>query len=92
MKITLREHAPPRDLPSCASDHRPRYMVDSRRAESKGGHFIECRCSSTPRCRSFALAWAHWHKIHGTHPAQTLVQRTTAVPQLQLRLIGGTDR
>lgn len=90
MKITLRQHTPARPLPRCPSSHSARYMVDGRRMESKGGHFIECRCSSTPRCPSFDLAWAHWHKMHGLRPGDaSLPAVATNVVQLGLRLTGG---
>jgi len=92
MKITLREHTPARPLPRCPNDHKARYMIDGRRSESKGGHFIECRCSATARCPSFDLAWAHWHKMHGSHPMPSSLTSPVEVPQLQLRLVGGTDR
>jgi len=92
MKITLREYPPARPLPRCPSSHPARYMVDGRRVESKGGHYIECRCSSTPRCPTFDLAWAHWHKMHGSHPLPAPPTSPAEVPQLQLRLVGGTDR
>lgn len=90
MKITLREHSPARSLSSCPNDHKARYMVDARRSESKGGHFIECRCSATARCPSFDLAWAHWHKMHGFRPgdASTPAEASNVV-QLGLRLTGG---
>lgn len=92
MKITLREHTPARPLPRCPNSHSARYMVDGRRMESKGGHFIECRCSNTPRCPTFDLAWAHWHKMHGSLPIPASHATPSELPQMQLRLVGGTDR
>lgn len=67
-------------------------MLDGRRLEAKGGHFIECRCCCTQKCATFDLAWAHWHKMHGTHPVPAGHPAPPALPQLQLRLVGGTDR
>ncbi|MBA0289190.1 hypothetical protein D7Y39_05000 [Stenotrophomonas maltophilia] len=69
---------PPRALPTCRKRHTARYMLDYRRLEARGGHFIECACSSTPKCASFELAWAHWHKQHRLQPsAAALAERTT---------------
>ena len=90
--MTQREFTPPRALPKCPEGHHPRYMVDGRRLEAKGGHFVECRCARTPKCATFDLAWAHWHKIHGTHPVSAPHVAQDVVPQLQLRLVGGTQR
>lgn len=90
--MTQREMTPPRPLPNCPSTHKPRYMYDALRLESKGGHFIRCRCSATPKCANFYLAWAHWHKMHGTHPAPAVRTICTVLPQLQLRLVGNAHR
>lgn len=90
--MTQREGSPARPIPLCPGGHRPRYMYDGRRLEAKGGHFIECRCSCTPKCATFDLAWAHWHKMHGTHALAAHQSSPPALPQLQLRLVGGTDR
>lgn len=87
--MTQQQRTPSRPLPACPAGHHPRYMLDGRRIESRGGHFIECRCSSTPKCATFDLAWAHWHKQHGIHPQP--VARPVAesnVVQLGLRLVG----
>lgn len=90
MKITLREYTPLRLLPRCPNDHKARYMIDGRRSESKGGHFIECRCSTTVRWPSFDLAWAHWHKMHGFRPGEASAPAEASnVVQLGLRLTGG---
>lgn len=90
--MTQREYSPPRPLPTCPHGHKPRYMLDGRRLEAKGGHFIECRCCCTQKCATFDLAWAHWHKMHGTHPVPAGQPAPSVLPQLQLRLVGGTDR
>lgn len=90
--MTQQHKTAPRPLPACPSGHPARYILDGRRLKARGGHFIECRCSSTPKCANFDLAWAHWHKMHGTHPAPSPQTIPNAVPQLQLRLVGGTDR
>lgn len=90
--MTQREFTPPRPVPKCPEGHQPRYMVDGRRLEAKGGHFIECRCARTTKCASFDLAWAHWHKIHGTWPATAQQPSPMPLPQLRLRLVGGTNR
>jgi len=81
-----------RPLPRCREGHQPRYMVDGRRLGANGGHFVECRCVRTERCASFDLAWAHWHKLQGTQPLHTQHAAQVVVPQLQLRLVGGTQR
>jgi hypothetical protein len=88
--MTQQQMSPPRQLPTCPAGHVTRYILDGRRLEARGGHFIECRCSRTPKCPSFDLAWAHWHKIHGMHPRLDVspVEGSNVV-QLGLRLIGG---
>lgn len=89
--MTQRQFTPPRPLPKCPEGHQPRYMLDGRRLEAKGGHFIECRCSTTPKCHSFDVAWAHWHKIHGLQPRlDASTAGVSNVVQLGLRLTGGT--
>lgn len=88
--MTQREMTPVRTLPCCPNLHPPRYMFDARRVESKGGHFIQCRCSCTPKCVTFDLAWAHWHKMHGLRPAEAQSSDVASnVVQLGLRLTGG---
>jgi hypothetical protein len=89
--MTQREQTPSRQLPPCAEGHRPRYMLDLRRPEAKGGHFIECRCSHTQKFASFELAWIHWHKLHGLQPKTNAAPVAGAkVLQLGLRLGGGS--
>ncbi len=88
--MTQQHKTPPRPLPACPSGHPARYILDGRRLEARGGHFIECRCSSTPKCASFDVAWAHWHKIHGLHPRlDDSPVGVSNVVQLGLRLTGG---
>ena len=88
--MTQQQMTPPRVVPACPAGHTARYIVDGRRLEAKGGHFIECRCSRTRKHATFDLAWAHWHKLHSLH-AVTVAQMPPALaPQLQLRLVGGT--
>lgn len=88
--MTQQQKTPPRPLPTCPSGHPARYILDGRRLEARGGHFIECRCSRTAKCPTFDLAWAHWHKQHGL---QALVPAASAagsnVVQLGLRWAGG---
>lgn len=89
--MTQQQKTPPRLLPACPSGHPARYILDGRRLEARGGHFIECRCSATPKCHSFDLAWAHWHKIHSLQPRlDASPQGVSNVVQLGLRLTGGT--
>ncbi|WP_433925277.1 hypothetical protein [Stenotrophomonas nematodicola] len=77
--------------PRCPHGHKARYMLDGRRLEAKGGHFIECRCSCTAKHPTFDLAWAHWHKQHALRPVEFPVPEATSnVVQLGLRLTGGT--
>lgn len=88
--MTQREYSPSRPLPGCPQGHKARYMIDGRRLEAKGGHFIECRCSTTPKCPGFDLAWAHWHKMHGLQPRfEASPGIGSNVVQLGLRLAGG---
>lgn len=88
--MTQREYDPPRVIPHCSSGHRPRYIFDARRLASGGGHTIQCRCSATPKAPSFDLAWAHWHKMQRVYPLPEVLPAREALPQLQLRLVGGT--
>jgi len=86
--MTQQQMSPPRPLPACPDGHRARYMFDGRRAASRGGHFIECRCSRTGRHATFDLAWAHWHKQHGI-PSVLAPSRPAAAAAMQLDLLGG---
>lgn len=72
--MTQQQKTPARPLPACPAGHVARYILDGRRLEARGGHFIECRCSSTAKVASFDLAWAHWHKQHGLVPAAATEQ------------------
>lgn len=87
--MTQREYSPTRPLHACPQGHKARYMLDGRRLEAKGGHFIECRCSSTQKCATFDLAWAHWHKMHGLRPEEAPAAAASNVVQLGLRFTGG---
>lgn len=87
--MTQQQTTPPRPLPTCPSGHPARYILDGRRLESRGGHFIECRCSRTQKCATFDLAWAHWHKMHGLRPEETPAAAASNVVQLGLRFTGG---
>ncbi|AWH51458.1 TPA: hypothetical protein UMV35_002050 [Stenotrophomonas maltophilia] len=77
-------------MPACPNGHPARYIIDCRRIEARGGHFIECRCSRTAKHPTFDLAWAHWHKQHALQAVQTPASAPVPAPQLQLRLVGGT--
>lgn len=88
--MTQQQRNPPRQLPACPNGHPARYIVDCRRIEARGGHFIECRCSRTTKHPTFDLAWAHWHKQHALQAVQLPASAPVPAPQLQLRLVGGT--
>lgn len=88
--MTQQQKTPPRLLPACPSGHPARYILDVRRLEARGGHFIECRCSTTAKHPSFDLAWAHWHKQHGLQPVVSSAHAASSnVVQLGLRWAGG---
>lgn len=88
--MTQQQTVPPRALPTCPSGHPARYILDGRRLEARGGHFIECRCSRTAKCPTFDLAWAHWHKQHGLLATVPSVPTSgSKVVQLDLRWAGG---
>ncbi len=88
--MTQQQKTPPRPLPACPSGHPARYILDGRRLEARGGHFIECRCSRTAKCPTFDLAWAHWHKQHGLQAAvPSCPAAGSNVVQLGLRWAGG---
>ncbi len=88
--MTQQQKDPPRPLPACPNGHPARYILDCRRLEARGGHFIECRCSTTAKHPTFDLAWAHWHKQHALQAVQPPAATPVPAPQLQLRLVGGT--
>jgi len=88
--VTQQQKDPPRPLPACPNGHPARYILDCRRLEARGGHFIECRCSTTAKHPTFDLAWAHWHKQHALQAVQPPAATPVPAPQLQLRLVGGT--
>ncbi len=88
--MTQQQKDPPRPLPTCPNGHPARYILDCRRLEARGGHFIECRCSTTAKHPTFDLAWAHWHKQHALQAVQPPAATPVPAPQLQLRLVGGT--
>lgn len=88
--MTQQQKDPPRPLPTCPNGHSARYILDCRRLEARGGHFIECRCSRTAKHPTFDLAWAHWHKQHALQAVQPSAATPVPAPQLQLRLVGGT--
>jgi len=85
--MTQQQMQPNRPTPACPAGHTARYIVDGRRIEARGGHFIECRCSRTAKHPSFDLAWAHWHKLHGLQPAcAPLRAGSSNIVQLDLHL------
>ncbi|WP_236509314.1 hypothetical protein [Stenotrophomonas sp. PA-6-5C] len=65
-------------------------MLDGRRLEAKGGHFIECRCSRTTKHPSFDLAWASWHKQHGLHPIAVVADEARPNNVVQIPLFAGS--
>ena len=87
--MTQQQRTPPRQLPACPSGHPARYILDGRRLEARGGHFIECRCSCTQKCATFDLAWAHWHKQHGLQPPAEVTDRPLPNNVVQIPLFAG---
>lgn len=57
-------HASP--LPPCRGGHAARHMLDARRAEAGGGHFIECACGRTQKHPTYAHALREWNRVNGT--------------------------
>ncbi len=84
--MTQQQKAPPRPLPTCPNGHPARYILDCRRLEARGGHFIECRCSRTMKHPTFDLAWAHWHKQHGLQPTAAVLEEPLPSNVLQMKL------
>jgi len=88
--VTQQQKDPPRSLPACPNGHPARYIVDCRRIEARGGHFIECRCSRTTKHPSFDLAWANWHKQHSLHPAAVVTDDERPNNVVQMPLFAGS--
>jgi hypothetical protein len=54
-------------------------MLDARRTQAGGGHFVECACGRTQKHTTYAQALREWIRINGTaaplipHAAQSNV-------------------
>lgn len=80
----------PEGLPPCAAGHGARHIVDKRRASAGGGHFVECRCTSTTKHPDAASALASWLRMNRPARSARKVSVTPCdignVVQMPLRL------
>lgn len=87
--MTQREVSHETPLPRCRADHMARHMLDERRPQSGGGHFIECRCGRTQKHPEFGPALAEWKRQNGIRTPRPAAPAANVV-QLGLRFKGGT--
>lgn len=73
-------------LPLCRTGHAARHMLDARRKEAGGGHFIECACGRTHKHPHYAAALREWVRINGTAAAAIALPAETNVVQMGLGL------
>ncbi|PPT74721.1 hypothetical protein XaplCFBP3122_16025 [Xanthomonas arboricola pv. populi] len=67
-------------------------MLDARRPEAGGGHFIECVCGRTQKHPSFELAMTEWRRAHRIRTPRGPRPRAHNVVQLGLRFTGTHQR
>lgn len=84
------DHGPP--LPPCRNAHKARHMLDARRPEAGGGHFLECACGRTQKQPTFALALREWIRVNGTTAPMIPHAVDSNVVQMGLGLTGGSGR
>ncbi|WP_181142600.1 hypothetical protein [Xanthomonas arboricola] len=75
-------------LPPCANGHVARHMLDARRLEAGGGHFIECVCGRTQKHPSYELAMTEWRRAHRIRAPRQPQPSPQNVVQLGLRFKG----
>ncbi|PPU54524.1 hypothetical protein XdyCFBP7245_17845 [Xanthomonas dyei] len=63
-------------------------MLDARRPEAGGGHFIECACGRTQKHPSFELAMTEWRRAHRIRAPRQPQSSPQNVVQLGLRFKG----
>lgn len=83
--MTIRQVSSPVPLPPCGGGHTARLMKDSRRAQSGGGCFVECRCCHTRRHATLQSALQEWAYLQPRRPSSAAVPAADAV-QLGLGL------
>ncbi|QIE16720.1 hypothetical protein IXO1088_017570 [Xanthomonas oryzae pv. oryzae] len=79
-------------LPGCRNGHAARHIIDLRRPEAGGGHFVDCACGRTQKHPSFELAIAEWRRGNGIRAPRQSRPAASNVVQMGLRLTGGTGR
>jgi len=79
-------------LPPCRNAHRARHMLDHRRPDAGGGHFVECACGRTQKHPSYALALREWVRVNGTTAPLIPLAADSNVVQMGLGLTGGSGR
>nr|WP_228738567.1 hypothetical protein [Xanthomonas euvesicatoria] len=75
-------------MPPCTNGHLARHMLDARRHEAGGGHFIECACGRTQKHPSFELAMTEWRRAQRIRTPREPQTRANNVVQLGLRFTG----
>ncbi|HVJ37029.1 MAG TPA: hypothetical protein VM687_04410 [Stenotrophomonas sp.] len=73
-------------LPACRNGHKARHMLDGRRPEAGGGHFVECACGRTQKHATFADAMIEWRRGNGIRAARQPRPSATNVVQMGLTL------
>lgn len=79
-------------LPPCRAGHKARHMLDCRRLESGGGHFVECACGHTQKHARFDEALTEWRRSNGIRAPRHPRPTRSNVVQMGLRLTGGAGR
>ena len=79
-------------LPPCKAGHMARHMLDGRRVESGGGHFVECACVRTQKHATFYEAITEWRRSNGIRAPRHPRPTPSNVVQMGLRLTGGAER
>ncbi|UKE73244.1 hypothetical protein [Xanthomonas graminis] len=77
------QHMP---LPPCRNGHTSRHMLDLRRPEAGGGHFVECACGRTQKHPSFELAITEWRRRNGIRTPRRPCREESNVVQMDLHL------
>ncbi|PKH70271.1 hypothetical protein CXF96_05350 [Stenotrophomonas sp. Betaine-02u-21] len=77
----------PEGLAPCAAGHSARHIHDGRSTSAGGGHFVECRCTKTPKHADPDAALASWRRLNRpARVARKAPEPASNVVQIPLRL------